>query len=176
MIIVIYFLSINSKYMIQMVYEEIPAVVSTMTRNEMELELSKLGDVTALKERIANLGHYFDGLVGKEVCGFTCEFGMIQRFKQYHLTIVKRHEELTQNLKEMDDELLRYSNLTVEVEGSMNNAVMYPPPAPRRFHATTWPNSSTIICTITVEALIVFMVICSVLSAYFMTRADIVLY
>ena len=164
----------STNNLIEMVYE-MPAVVSTMTRNEMELELSKLGDVTALKERIANLEHYFDGLIGKEVCGFTCELGMIQRFKQYHLTIVKRHEELTQKLKEMDDELVRYSNLTVEVEGSMNNAVMYPP-APKRFHATVWPNSSTIICTITVEVLIVFMVICSMLSAYFMTKAGIVLY
>jgi hypothetical protein len=164
----------STNNLIEMVYE-MPALE---TRDEMELELSKLGDITALKERIANLEHYFDGLIGKEVCGFTFELGMMQRFMQYHLTIVKRHEELTQKLKEMDDETVRYSNLRVEVDASMNNEVMYPPPAPvpRRFHATSWPNSSTIICTITVEALIVFMVICSVLSAYFMTNDNIMLY
>ncbi|AET73009.1 hypothetical protein PGAG_00120 [Phaeocystis globosa virus 12T] len=145
-------------------------------RNEMEIELSKLGDITVLKERIANLEYYFNGLIGKEVCGFTFELNTMKRFMQYHLTIVKRHEELTQKLKEIDDELVRYSNLTIEVDASMNTVVMYPPPAPKRFHATVWPNSSTIICTITVEALIVFMVICSVLSAYFIARADIVLY
>lgn len=151
--------------MIQMVYE-MPRLT---TRHEIERELSMLGDITILKERIANLEHYFDGFVGKEVCGFTCELGTIQRFKQYHLTIVKRHEELTQKLKNMDDELVRYSNLRIEVDASMNNVVVYPPAAPRRFHATTWPDSSTIICSITVEALIVCMVICCALSAYFMT-------
>lgn len=164
----------STNNLIEMVYE----MPTLKTRHEMELELSKLGDITALKERIVNLEHYFAGLVGKEVCGFTFELGMMQRFMQYHLTIVKRHEELTQKLKEMDDETVRYSNLRVEVDASMNNEVMYPPPAPapRRFHATSWPHSSTIICTITVEALIVLMVICSVLSAYFITKDDIMLY
>jgi hypothetical protein len=135
------------------------------TKDQIKLELLRLGDINTSETRLANIEKCFTAFLRSSLnAGHPERTTKMLRYMETVKVNEQLHAELTNKLKIMEQ---RYSNLTIDVDLLMNDVIMTPPLAPKRFRATSWPNSSTIICTITVEALIVFMVICSMLSAYF---------
>lgn len=142
------------------------------TKDQIKLELLRLGDINTPETRLANIEKCFTAFLRSSLnSGHAERTAKMLRYMETVKVNEQLHAELTNKLKIMEQ---RYSNLTIDVDLLMNDVIMTPPLAPKRFRATSWPNSSTIICTITVEALIVFMVICSMLSAYFIGKDDVV--
>ena len=142
------------------------------TKDQIKLELLRLGDINTPETRLANIEKCFTAFLRSYPnSGHAERTAKMLRYMETVKVNEQLHAELTNKLKIMEQ---RYSNLTIDVDLLMNDVIMTPPLAPKRFRATSWPNSSTIICTITVEALIVFMVICSMLSAYFIGKDDVV--
>jgi hypothetical protein len=140
------------------------------TKDEVENELLKMGNINTVESRLTNIERYFDVLVSTISRGDKMRY----EFNACSIKLVLdtnkkdeiRHNHLTKELKRMNGE---YARLTIELDAEMNDPIMHPPPAPApvRPHLFRRSVPSTVMYTITVEMLIMIMVLVTVATAHF---------